>query len=112
MARDWYVDGISSRRIEPADAFVLPRTRASREMKAAIFRQHGGPEVLEYTDVPEPRIRANEVLVEVKACALNHLDIFVRNGLQGIEIPLPHILGCDVAGGAGGGGGGGAGGEA
>jgi NADPH:quinone reductase-like Zn-dependent oxidoreductase len=67
-------------------------------MKAAIFRQHGGPEVLEYADVPEPAIRANEVLVEVKACALNHLDIFVRNGLPGIEIPLPHILGNDVAG--------------
>jgi len=67
-------------------------------MKAAIFRQHGGPEVFEYADVPEPVLRANEVLVEVKACALNHLDIFVRNGLPGIEIPLPHILGNDVAG--------------
>jgi NADPH:quinone reductase-like Zn-dependent oxidoreductase len=67
-------------------------------VKAAIFRQHGGPEVLEYTDVPEPEMRANEVLVEVKACALNHLDIFVRGGLPGIEIPLPHILGNDVAG--------------
>ena len=67
-------------------------------MKAAIFKQHGGPEVLEYADVPEPTTRANEVLVEVKACALNHLDIFVRNGMPGIEIPLPHILGSDVAG--------------
>ena len=67
-------------------------------MKAVLFRQHGGPEVLEYTDVPEPQIRANEVLVEVKACALNHLDIWVRGGLPGIEIPLPHILGDDVAG--------------
>ena len=67
-------------------------------MKAAIFKQHGGPEVLEYADVPEPAIRANEVLVEVKACALNHLDIFVRNGMPGIEIPLPHILGSDIAG--------------
>ena len=67
-------------------------------MKAAIFRQHGGPEVLEYTDVPEPQIRANEVLVEVKACALNHLDIWARKGLPGIEIPLPHILGNDVSG--------------
>jgi len=67
-------------------------------MKAVIFRQHGGPDVLEYTDVPEPQIRANEVLVEVKACALNHLDIWVRGGLPGIEIPLPHILGDDVAG--------------
>ena len=67
-------------------------------MKAAIFWKHGGPEVLEYADMPEPRIRANEVLVEVKACALNHLDLFARGGLPGIEIPLPHILGNDIAG--------------
>jgi len=67
-------------------------------MKAAIFRQHGGPDVLEYADVPEPRIRANEVLVEVRACALNHLDIWARKGLPGIDIPLPHILGNDVSG--------------
>ena len=67
-------------------------------MKAAIFRQHGGPEVLEYADVPEPRRRADEVLVQVKACALNHLDIFVRRGMPGIQIPLPHILGNDIAG--------------
>jgi len=67
-------------------------------MKASIFRRHGGPEVLEYAEMPEPQMRANEVLVEVKACALNHLDIFVRNGLPGIEIPLPHIPGNDVAG--------------
>jgi len=67
-------------------------------MKAVIFHQHGGPEVLEYTDVPEPKIKANEVLVAVRACALNHLDVWVRGGLPGIEIPLPHILGNDVAG--------------
>jgi NADPH:quinone reductase-like Zn-dependent oxidoreductase len=67
-------------------------------MKAAIFKQHGGPDVLEFTDVPAPTIRANEVLIKVKACALNHLDIFVRNGMPGIEIPLPHILGSDISG--------------
>jgi len=67
-------------------------------VKAIIFKKHGGPDVLEYSDVPEPVVGANEVLVEVKACALNHLDIFVRNGLPGIEIPLPHISGNDVAG--------------
>src|ERR1043165_819148 len=67
-------------------------------MKAVIFRQHGGPEVLEYADVAEPRMKANEVLVEVRACALNHLDVWARGGLPGIEIPLPHILGNDVAG--------------
>ena len=67
-------------------------------MKAVIFKQHGGPEVLEYADVPEPQIKPNEVLVAVRACALNHLDVWVRGGLPGIEIPLPHILGNDVAG--------------
>ena len=67
-------------------------------MKAVVFRQHGGPEVLEYTDVPEPSIRADEVLIEVRACALNHLDVWTRGGLPGIKIPLPHILGNDIAG--------------
>ena len=67
-------------------------------MKAVVFKQHGGPEVLEYTDAPDPSINANEVLVEVKACALNHLDVWARGGLPGIKIPLPHILGNDVAG--------------
>ncbi len=67
-------------------------------MKAVVFTEHGGPAALRYTDAPEPRIRANEVLVEVRACALNHLDVWVRGGLPGIEIPLPHILGNDIAG--------------
>jgi NADPH:quinone reductase-like Zn-dependent oxidoreductase len=68
-------------------------------MKAVIFKEHGGPEVLQYTDdAPEPSITANEVLVEVRACALNHLDVWARGGLPGIEIPLPHILGNDIAG--------------
>ena len=67
-------------------------------MKAVIFTQHGGPEVLQLAEVPTPQIKPNEVLIEVRACALNHLDVWVRNGLPGIEIPLPHILGNDVAG--------------
>ena len=67
-------------------------------MKAIVFAAHGGPEVLKYTDAPEPAIRANEVLVRVKACALNHLDIWVRKGIPGVPIPLPHIPGSDVAG--------------
>lgn len=67
-------------------------------MKAVIFQNHGGPEVLEFTDVPDPKINFNQVLVEVRACALNHLDVWVRNGMPGIKIPLPHILGNDVAG--------------
>ncbi|MDQ3755200.1 MAG: zinc-binding dehydrogenase [Acidobacteriota bacterium] len=67
-------------------------------MKAVIFTQHGEAEVLTYTDAPEPRIKANDVLIEVRACALNHLDVWARKGLPGIEIPLPHILGNDIAG--------------
>jgi NADPH:quinone reductase-like Zn-dependent oxidoreductase len=67
-------------------------------MKAVLFKQHGGPEVLEYSAAPDPTIKAHEVLVEVKACALNHLDVWVRGGLPGIEVPLPHILGNDIAG--------------
>ena len=67
-------------------------------MKAVIFEKHGGPEVLKFTEVSEPKINPNEVLIEVHACALNHLDVWVRNGLPGIKIPLPHILGNDVAG--------------
>ncbi len=67
-------------------------------MKAVVFRRHGGPEVLEYTERPDPSIKANEVLVEVRACALNHLDVWARGGLPGIQIPLPHILGNDIAG--------------
>lgn len=67
-------------------------------MKAVVFNKHGGPEVLEYTDVAEPACKANEVLVQVRACALNHLDVWARGGLPGIQIPLPHILGNDIAG--------------
>jgi NADPH:quinone reductase-like Zn-dependent oxidoreductase len=65
-------------------------------MKAGIFREFGGPEVLRYEEVPDPKPRKDQVLVRVKACALNHLDLWVRKGLPGVK--LPHILGSDVAG--------------
>lgn len=67
-------------------------------MKAIVFNQHGGPEVLRHTEVAEPSPGPTDVLVRVRACALNHLDIWVRNGLPGVQIPLPHILGSDIAG--------------
>jgi NADPH:quinone reductase-like Zn-dependent oxidoreductase len=67
-------------------------------VKAVVFHQHGGPEVLKYTDAPEPLIRLTDVLVRVRACALNHLDLWVRGGLPNVPIPLPHIPGSDVAG--------------
>jgi NADPH:quinone reductase-like Zn-dependent oxidoreductase len=67
-------------------------------MKAVRIHEHGGPEVLRYEDVPEPKPGPHQVLVRVKACALNHLDLWVRRGIPGQKIPLPHILGSDVAG--------------
>jgi len=67
-------------------------------MKAIVFNQHGGPDVLKHTDAPDPVIRLNEVLVRIKACALNHLDLWVRRGIPGVPIPLPHIPGSDIAG--------------
>ena len=65
-------------------------------MKAIRFHQFGGPEVLKYEDVPDPRPREDQVLVRIKACALNHLDLWIRKGLPGIK--LPHINGSDIAG--------------
>lgn len=67
-------------------------------MKAIVFHQHGGPDVIKYEDVPEPALRACDVLVRVRACALNHLDLWVRGGLPNVPIPLPHIPGSDIAG--------------
>jgi NADPH:quinone reductase-like Zn-dependent oxidoreductase len=65
-------------------------------MKAAVIHEFGGPEVLRYEDVPDPKPRKDQVLVRVGACALNHLDLWVRKGLPGVK--LPHILGSDIAG--------------
>ena len=65
-------------------------------MKAVRIHEFGGPEVLRYEDVPDPKPRKDQVLVRIKACAMNHLDIWVRKGLPGVT--LPHILGSDVAG--------------
>lgn len=67
-------------------------------MKAVRFHQHGGPDVLRYEDVPGPEPRPGEVLVRVRACALNHLDIWERRGLERVAIPMPHVSGSDVAG--------------
>ncbi len=65
-------------------------------MKAVRFHEFGGPEVLKYEDVPDPELRKDQVLIRVKACAMNHLDLWVRKGLPGVK--LPHIDGSDVAG--------------
>jgi len=67
-------------------------------LKALAFHSHGGPEVLEMSELPTPTPRAREVRVRVKAVALNHLDIWVRRGWPGLKLPLPHVLGSDVSG--------------
>jgi NADPH:quinone reductase-like Zn-dependent oxidoreductase len=67
-------------------------------MKALAFHEHGGLDRLRYQDVPDPVIGPADVLVRVRACALNHLDLFVREGLPGFRLPLPFWTGCDIAG--------------
>ena len=68
-------------------------------MRAVVFYEHGGPENLKYVeDFPVPVINSDEVLIRVRSCALNHLDLFARGGLPGLKLPLPHILGSDISG--------------
>lgn len=67
-------------------------------MKAVRFHRFGGPEVLIYEEAPKPAAGQGEVVVAVKACALNHLDLWIREGIPAYQVRLPHISGCDVAG--------------
>ncbi|MEZ5980156.1 MAG: zinc-binding dehydrogenase [Planctomycetota bacterium] len=67
-------------------------------MKALRIHQHGGPDVLRYEDVAEPRLRRGEVLVRVIAASVNHLDLWVRRGMPGFKVGFPRILGCDGTG--------------
>ncbi|HZO49575.1 MAG TPA: alcohol dehydrogenase catalytic domain-containing protein, partial [Gaiellaceae bacterium] len=65
-------------------------------MKAVRIHEDGGPEVLRYEEVPEPRPGPGEVLIALRAASLNHLDVWVRKGLP--SVPKPHVLGADGAG--------------
>jgi NADPH:quinone reductase-like Zn-dependent oxidoreductase len=67
-------------------------------MKAVRFHEHGTVDVLRYEDAPEPVPNPGEALVRVRACALNHLDLWQRRGIERVTIPLPHTSGADVAG--------------
>ncbi|MBI5200172.1 MAG: zinc-binding dehydrogenase [Elusimicrobia bacterium] len=67
-------------------------------MKAVLLEAFGGPENLVYSDHQDPKPGRGQALVRVRACALNHLDLFVRDGIPSYKIGLPHILGCDIAG--------------
>lgn len=67
-------------------------------MKAFYLTKHGGPEAAEYGDVEMPAIGPNDVLVNIRNAALNHLDIWVREGWPGLELHFPHVQGADGAG--------------
>ena len=67
-------------------------------MKATVIHEHGGIDKLIYEDIDNPKFSNDEVLVNVKTCAVNHLDIWIRQGLPGKALKFPHILGCDIAG--------------
>ena len=67
-------------------------------MKAVYFESHGGPDVLRFGDRPDPEPGPGEVRVRIRAAALNHLDVFVRDGLENVRVPLPQVPGADGAG--------------
>ena len=68
-------------------------------MKAAVVREHGAPDRLNFeTDFPDPRPGPGDVIVAVKASSLNYHDVFTRRGMPGIKVPMPAIMGLDVAG--------------
>jgi NADPH:quinone reductase-like Zn-dependent oxidoreductase len=67
-------------------------------LKAVLFHEHGDLDVLRYEEFPAPEPAEDEVLVKVKAGALNRLDLWVREGLPGLRLEMPHIPGCDVSG--------------
>ncbi len=68
-------------------------------MRAAVITEHGGPGVVQYVNnFPDPEPAVDEVIVEVAATALNYHDVFTRNGMPGIKVPMPMIMGIDIAG--------------
>jgi len=67
-------------------------------MRAALIRTQGGPEVIEIAEMDAAKPGPTEALVRVRACALNHLDLWTRSGRAGYTPPLPHVLGNDIAG--------------
>jgi len=67
-------------------------------LKAVRFHESGGPERLRYEDAPDPVLSENDALVRVRACALNHLDLWARRGTRSERVPMPHISGSDIAG--------------
>lgn len=90
--------GWSGPRIAAIRKFKAYGQGERNEMKAVVFREHGGSDKLVYEELLMPQIGPQEVLIRVKACALNHLDIWIRQGSPAYSIPLPHVGGSDVSG--------------
>jgi NADPH2:quinone reductase len=67
-------------------------------MKAVQFDEHGDRDVLRYAEYPAPEVGRDDCLVDVKAAALNHLDVFTREGVPGVDLEFPHVPGSDAAG--------------
>ncbi|MFQ5872446.1 MAG: alcohol dehydrogenase catalytic domain-containing protein, partial [Dehalococcoidia bacterium] len=67
-------------------------------MRAVVLREHGGPEVLKVEKAPKPEVGPLEVLIKVWACGVNHVDLYLRQGIIGANIPLPATPGREVAG--------------
>src|SRR5512137_403385 len=73
--------------------------RRDPAMKAAVIHQHGGPGCIRYdANFPDPVAAPGEVVVKVGAASLNYHDVFTRNGMPGITVPMPIIMGLDFAG--------------
>ena len=77
---------------------MAPPNLETEKMKAIRVHEFGGPEVLKYEDAPDPVRGPEQVLVRVKACALNRLDIWQRIGPPRVKVNLPHISGSDISG--------------
>src|SRR5207247_3163667 len=82
----------------PTWTSASPGSRGSDHVKAVLIRKHGGPEVLEIAELPEPKAGSSQVVLRVQAAGMNHLDTWVRRGLPGVALPLPMIPGSDAAG--------------
>jgi len=68
-------------------------------MKAVVLREHGGPDTLQYvTDFPDPQVTEGHVVIRVRATSFNYHDVFTVRGMPGIKVPMPMIIGLDLAG--------------
>ena len=67
-------------------------------MKAVLLETHGPPDVLSYKDIDTPECTPDKIKIKVKNSSINHLDLWIRSGIPGIEVTLPMVLGSDAAG--------------